>query len=265
MNDADGNFVPSQLERKTLYGAPWKGGEFDRDRIRWYGWLGRPGTVEEARMDRRRSVMEDLLLYTTGKPFEAYPDGMKPWELGAKARTAEGAVDLLPSVTAGQLGVDDPNMSPKERAIALNRLNLFNMKKRLYPVIEIYLQEMEEHPELEHRNTMAGVVMTHMVYATKMTDSLKCVKMLQEIFGHTQTTVVVEDKTTLEQRKARLLAAVNSSLKENGLLGGLIDAESVEVDGGGHSGDAGAPEEAVGEAAGVGGDQALGGVSVEGG
>ena len=237
-NDADGNYVPSDLERTLLYGKPWKGGEFDGGRVGRIRRYADP--VVDALMDRSRSVLEDLFVYTTGKPFAGYPSGQKPWEVEKAVNgSPEGAIDFLPSLQAGLPELADPEASPRDRAMARSRVNLFNLKRRLFPVLDNYIEEMEKRPSLDNRDTMAGMVMTTLMYVTKVGDVLKCLKQLQEIFGHSQQTVVVEDKTSFEQRKARLMATVHGALRENGLLGEVIDAEGIEANGAGHRGLAG--------------------------
>jgi hypothetical protein len=160
-------------------------------------------------------------LHEKRDPYEGIPRDAKLSELDKKLSTPAGiarlALETLMAVEApGQQPTPSPGMTPRafdaaarryERRIALARY-----KRAMFPLIEVYVEDMQANPDLTERNSMAAATLLAILFTDDWRHVTKSLGQLQSIFGHQNLVVTAKrDKAPVEDRiKAIVQRAVGT-------------------------------------------------------
>lgn len=108
--------------------------------------------------------------------------------------------------------------------------SLTELRAKLRPLFQRYAHQIEAVPELEDRRTMAAAFLAMVETAPTRGEILRCLKQVQQVFGHVESKTVHEDgagKVLLEEVRERL-----KRLREGGWSRRHAESREVGVDAG---------------------------------
>lgn len=122
-------------------------------------------------------------------------------------------------------------MTPRQFEMVLKRHEkktaLIDYKRSIYPMVKVYVADMEAHPDLAQRNSIAAAVILAMFFTDEFRAVTKHLNQLISIFGHSNVTVTTKrDPTSIEERLKAITMRQIQRIRQVGCNAELIDAGS---------------------------------------